>query len=577
MNAAPAPRSEWKALIKVGYGCNENCTFCHTLDQRHVDGEAAEVEAKILRAKALGHSFVVLSGGEPTIRPELFRWAAQVAALGMDFGLVTNGLIFAYPDPLERLLKDRLRYVYMSLHGGSPRVHDAIVRRDTFHAAIAALRNISGKGLDLTINAVVVKQNVDHLNELVDACLPFTDAVLKFSMVQPKGGGDKLFTALTPRVGYAAEKIKAAIDHGRARTGGRGLRFAHDGVPFCLLPGYETHYDDLKTHRFATMVEIGEPDFFPVDDRAKVQPAPCQGCSLRGACPGLYQGYRDAFGDGELKPRTGGPRSNSFNYVYEGVQKVPEAVCPLKEDGVTPWDVGRHLFVKSGERVVRYRTETRDFADVELADIKFRLGQLYADMSNKDAPDDFARDLVKLRRSALCDGCSERPRCTGLFEPLLVDLFSEDDARVRALLLGLTGDVLDIGCGVGPYDEVLATPAERGAIRYVGLEPDPALAAEVRRRRPWASVRVQRAEELADAAAFDHVLYLRSWNHLEDPARAVTNALRALRPGGTLTVVDNVAFGLARTVAQASAAESSPARFEHYRNDGASEAARGIL
>ena len=26
-----------KALIKVGYACNENCTFCHTADLRHID------------------------------------------------------------------------------------------------------------------------------------------------------------------------------------------------------------------------------------------------------------------------------------------------------------------------------------------------------------------------------------------------------------------------------------------------------------------------------------------------------------------------------------------------------------
>ncbi|HLU47209.1 MAG TPA: radical SAM protein, partial [Planctomycetota bacterium] len=80
-----------KALIKVGYGCNDHCTFCHTLDVRHIDAEAAEVHRKIDRAKALGHTMIVLSGGEPTIRPELVRWATHAAALDMDFGLVTNG------------------------------------------------------------------------------------------------------------------------------------------------------------------------------------------------------------------------------------------------------------------------------------------------------------------------------------------------------------------------------------------------------------------------------------------------------------------------------------------------------
>ena len=34
-----------------------------------------------------------------------------------------------------------------------------------------------------------------------------------------------------------------------------------------------------------------------------------------------------------------------------------------------------------------------------------------------------ARDLVKLERAALCDGCSERVTCTGIFEPRLEDVF----------------------------------------------------------------------------------------------------------------------------------------------------------
>jgi len=63
-----------KALIKVGYACNENCSFCHTLDVRHIDGDSYEILAKIDRAAALGHTMVVFSGGEATIRPELFEW-----------------------------------------------------------------------------------------------------------------------------------------------------------------------------------------------------------------------------------------------------------------------------------------------------------------------------------------------------------------------------------------------------------------------------------------------------------------------------------------------------------------------
>jgi pyruvate-formate lyase-activating enzyme/SAM-dependent methyltransferase len=563
-----------KALIKVGYGCNENCTFCHTLEVRHIDGSADEVEAKIRRAKELGHDMVVLSGGEPTLRPELWKWATLIASLDLDLGLVTNGLLLSYPEAVERLLKLRLRYVYMSLHG--PReVHRAVVRADTQPQALAALKNLTGKGLDLTINCVVVRQNVEHLEALVDDCLSFTDAVLKFSMVQPKGGGDRHFEQLTPRVTYAGARVCAAVAYGRKKVGeGQGLRFAHDGLPFCAVPGLEAMYDDLKTHRFATMVDIGEPDFFPVDDRAKVQPEACAGCSLRGACPGLYRGYHDAFGALELEPRRGGARSNSFNYVYEASLRALDGTCRILRDGVTPNDRARTLFVQSQGRIVRYRTHTRDFADVELEQIKHLKGQLYADLSRKDAPDDFSADMVQLRRSAGCTPCPERDRCTGLFEPVLEDLFARDDARVRELLHGLHGSVLDVGCGDGPYEDVLGPLSSAGQITYIGLEPDVRRVERLTAKRPWATLRQGTAEALSDQKAFDHVLVLRSWNHFQDPAGASSNLERALKPGGTLIVVDNEAFGLARTAVQAARGESSPAAFEHHRNDSAADAHR---
>jgi pyruvate-formate lyase-activating enzyme/SAM-dependent methyltransferase len=565
-----------KALIKVGYGCNNHCTFCHTLDVRDVEGSSREVHAKIDRAARLGHTMVVLSGGEVTMRPELLQWAAHAASLGLDFGLVTNGRMLAYRELVEKLLGYRLKYVYMSLHGGDAKVHNLMVRADAFEQTYAAIGNLSGRGLDFTVNAVVTRHNVKHLRPIVDAILPYPDVVLKFSMVQPKGGGDRLFDHLMPRVSDVARAVHEAITYGRQKASAQGPRFAHDGIPFCLLPGYEDLYDDLKTHRFATMVEIGEPDFFPVDDLAKTQSAQCHGCALRGPCPGLYTGYYQVYGDGELAPVTDRPRSNSFNYVYERVvARLDGGGCPILADGITPWDRGRHLFVRKGAVLARFRTDSRDFTDAEIAAIKHDHGQVYLDVSGKDAPDDFARDLVQLRRSAMCAPCPERDRCAGIFEPVRSQVFTRDDARVRALLGDIAGDVLDVGCGEGPYEDVLAPRARAGAIRYVGLEPDPRRVAALRARWPWAEVREGTAEEgVADEGRFDHVLVLRSWNHLRDPARALAALVRALRPGGTLTIVDNIAFGLARTKPHAARAETSAAGFEHYRNDAAADAHR---
>ncbi|MFV8753201.1 radical SAM protein [Nannocystaceae bacterium ST9] len=571
-----------KALIKVGYACNEHCSFCHTLEVRHIQGSTEEIDAKIHRAAALGHSMIVLSGGEPTIRPELVHWASLSASLGLDFGLVTNGQMLAYPELVDKLVERRLRYVYLSLHGGNRKIHNLMVRSDAFDAAYAAVANLSGRGLDFSVNCVITKHNVDHLIGLVDALLPYPDVAVKFSMVEPKGGGDKLFDHLMPRIEHVARRVQQAIDHGEAQVAARGQpgpSFSHGAIPLCLMAGYEDRFDDLKTHAYRTMIEVGEPDFFPVDDLNKLQPEPCRGCALAGPCPGLYRGYFEEFGDAELRPIRGRPRSNSFNYKLEKLVSLSfegntHAECPLQRGlGITPWDRGRDLFVRNGPRVARFRTETRDFSDREISVIKHELGQVYLDASRKPAPDDFARDLVQLVRSPICRECPERERCTGMFEPLYEDVFTRDDAEVRELLAGLRGDVLDIGCGEGPYADILAPLAESGRIHYVGVEPSAAIEG-LRGRWPWAELHQCAAEqlELEPGRRFDHVLILRSWNHLVDPRAVLAELLPRVRPGGTLTIVDNVAFGLARTREHARRAEGSRAALEHHRNDDLADA-----
>ena len=595
-----------KALIKVGYACNENCTFCHTADVRHLNDAAERVEWKIDRAKQLGYTMAVLSGGEPTIRPELLGWARRVAALGMDFGLVTNGLMLSYPHVVDELVERcRLRYVYMSIHGGDAKVHGSVVRADTYRQAIGAIGLLAGRVPDLTANCVVTTANVRHLRALVDRLLPFPDLCLKFSMTQPKGAADRAYDVLVPDVEACAAAVRDAIEHGLARicerdaaglsggapgrgsggaaglsggAPGRGLplRFAHDGLPLCLLPGLEALYDDLKTHRFASMIEADEDDFVPVDDTAKVHTERCRPCALRGACPGLYRGYHEARGDGALRPVTDRPRSNSYHFVPErDIARPKGAPCPVRRDGVRPYDRGRTLFLRLKDRMRLFRTESRDFSDEELHATKEQLGQVYLDVSTKLSPDDFAKDLRKLRPAGECVVCPLRAECTGCWEPVQEDVFSRDDARVLALLAGLRGRVLDLGCGEGRYLDALAVKAREGAIEYTGVDPDEGRLRVLASRYPFARFLAAPAEALPESVgALDHVLVLRSYNHLADPAAALDRAIAPLRPGGTLLLADNVAFGLVRGRAHAARAEAAPGnRFEHYRNDGAAEAA----
>jgi SAM-dependent methyltransferase len=96
--------------------------------------------------------------------------------------------------------------------------------------------------------------------------------------------------------------------------------------------------------------------------------------------------------------------------------------------------------------------------------------------------------------------------------------------------------VLDVGCssGYGAAGIAVAGPPERVV---VGLERDRDALAEGRRRFPWLTLLEGDAAALPvpDRCA-DAVLLLDVVEHLADPAAAVAEAHRVLRPGGVLVI-----------------------------------------
>ncbi|GAA2621136.1 class I SAM-dependent methyltransferase [Paractinoplanes durhamensis] len=103
--------------------------------------------------------------------------------------------------------------------------------------------------------------------------------------------------------------------------------------------------------------------------------------------------------------------------------------------------------------------------------------------------------------------------------------------------------VVDVGCGTGNLSFTVL--AAQPSARVTGLDPDAdALrrAARKARRRNLSLALVQGyADRIpADDAALDHVISALALHHIDDAGRIAfaRDALRALRPGGTITIAD---------------------------------------
>ncbi len=113
-------------------------------------------------------------------------------------------------------------------------------------------------------------------------------------------------------------------------------------------------------------------------------------------------------------------------------------------------------------------------------------------------------------------------------------------ARRHALLADVEGDVLEIGAGTGANLRHYAA-----ATRVVALEPDPSMAKRLPAKLAEATVPVEvvaaRAEELPfPDASFDAVVSTFVLCSVDEPARALAEIRRVLKPDGRLVLLEHV-------------------------------------
>ncbi len=172
----PGPVVIWNLIRR----CNLNCRHCYALST-DVDfaGELslAEVETVMADLRGFGVPVLILSGGEPLLRPDIFEISAHAKALGFYTALSTNGTLIddAMADRIAGIGYD---YVGISLDGIGA-VHDTFRRQDgAFDAALAGLRRCRDRGVKVGMRFTMTEANHESLPPLLD--LMEAEAVDKF-------------------------------------------------------------------------------------------------------------------------------------------------------------------------------------------------------------------------------------------------------------------------------------------------------------------------------------------------------------------------------------------------------------
>jgi MoaA/NifB/PqqE/SkfB family radical SAM enzyme len=250
--------------IEVGLSCNNYCAFCPQRALRGLvafkpDLDTQEVKRRILHAQKQGFAEVNFTGGEPTIRKDLFELVSFAREVGFPkVSITTNGRMLAYRGFLKKLVESGLTGLSVSLHSYRKEVQDALQGvQGGFEQTIAGLRvacSFGAKTLDISTITLLVPQNLDHLADtlalaeamgvLLHICQPFV--VSRENMMVAR---DYLLDIET-----IVQALKEAARNGLTRGG----RIKPYNIPPCLLRDIEGSLE-LQTYRLKTFKDF-EPE-----------------------------------------------------------------------------------------------------------------------------------------------------------------------------------------------------------------------------------------------------------------------------------------------------------------------------
>ena len=173
--------------------CNLTCRHCRRLDALDTEGvDTYDTNAAldfVEQVAECGRPLLILSGGEPLLRKDIFRIAEHAVAQGLTVSLATNGTLID-EEMANRIQAAGIRRVAISVDGGDAATHDAFRGLPgSFERALAGLRLIHQRGVETQLNCSVTSHNVHQRKQVFDMAVREQVSALHFFVLVPVGCG----------------------------------------------------------------------------------------------------------------------------------------------------------------------------------------------------------------------------------------------------------------------------------------------------------------------------------------------------------------------------------------------------
>jgi len=180
---------------EITRSCNLFCAHCRsssTADVYRDELSTEECFRLIDGILEVGKPVLILSGGEPLLRQDLFQVAGYAVRKGLRVVMGTNGTLIT-DDVAAKMKETTISRVAISIDFPTPELQDKFRGKSgVFEAAVAGISRLRQASVEVQINSTITKLNMNYLNELLDLALKARATAFHPFMLVPTGRGKGL-------------------------------------------------------------------------------------------------------------------------------------------------------------------------------------------------------------------------------------------------------------------------------------------------------------------------------------------------------------------------------------------------
>lgn len=147
--------------------CNLRCEHCY-LEEYITQSFNIDIAKKIVdEAYEMGVINFDITGGEPFVHKDIGKLLEYISLKGMIITIFTNGTILN-KNLLKTLIQSNIKKLKISLDGYNDESHDSIRGKGTFKKTVKNIKILKENEIDIEINTVIHKKNINNIRELFD-------------------------------------------------------------------------------------------------------------------------------------------------------------------------------------------------------------------------------------------------------------------------------------------------------------------------------------------------------------------------------------------------------------------------